>query len=97
MAVCARFALALAFILFPGVCEAYRPFYIPKTLFTPATKDASLPEGIREIRWYGDSEEPQNLDEDKQSSNLWSEDGKYRSRSRRAVSPSPSPDLIEVC
>jgi len=99
MAVCARNVLALAFILFPAATVAYRPFDIPTNLFTPGLKDASLPEGTREISWQ-DSELLQNPDN--RESNSWSDEGKHPSRTRRAVSgippssPSASPVLIEV-
>lgn len=99
MAVCSRSALALAIVIFPVIAIAYRPFHIPKNLFTSGMKDAHLPEGTRQISWQ-DSEDLQNLDlKQSSSSDLWSDEGKQfsRSRTRRAAaSPSADPEIIEV-
>lgn len=94
MAVCRRNGLALAILMFPAITFAYRPFSIPTNLFSPALKDAHLPEGAREIRWQ-DSED--STHSDIRMSDVWSQAGKHLTRTRRAVSLSPSsPSIVEV-
>lgn len=88
MASLARKALALALLVFPVVTLAYRPFHIPKNLFTSGMKDASLPEGVRQISIQ--SSEP---NDEPMSDELWSD--KPSHRSRRAV-PSSPPLYVEV-
>lgn len=88
MASLARKALAVALIVLPVITLAYRPFHIPRNLFTSGLKDSSLPDGVREI-----SIQSSEANDEFMSDELWSDHPSHRSR---RAAPSSPPLYVEV-
>jgi hypothetical protein len=95
MASLARKTLALALLVLPVITLGYKPFHIPKNLFTPGLKDASLPEGVREIRTQP-LDPKQNEDDDFDSNDLWSDEARHRSKRAAPSSPPLYTEVVRV-
>lgn len=73
----------------PYLVEGRRPFHIPKTLFTPALRDAHLPEGAHVIFRRAEGKEP--FEQDKDSGTDFVEDSfPHGERKRRDVPTVPT-------
>lgn len=85
MAVISITNFVFTLLVFPAIASAYRPFDIPKNLFTSGLKDAHLPEGARQISWRQNEDQLQHSGEEQNFS---------KRRARRDASIAP--EIIEV-
>ena len=84
--------LLIVALFLPNLVQGYRPFDIPKTLFTPASKDAHLPFGAHVIRSAG----KELLDQDEDSGADFVQDSFLRGERKRRDAPRVVPNTAYV-
>jgi len=94
MAACSRTKFVFILLVFPAIALAYRPFDIPKNLFTSGIKDAHLPEGTRQISWRQPEDQGAKL---KYDEDLFSDpEDLHFSKRRVRRGASADPEVVQV-